>query len=118
MARVLLGVLLASAAVASGLVFPGPSRLPTRLHGERVQVKFRIYPDGRVEETVLGVKGMDCQKVTEELNAKLGTVISTTPTEEMFQEKVVDTNTVKEAASTGSEETASQSPYQTKFSEW
>ena len=37
-----------------------------------MRVKFRIYPDGRVEETVSGIRGSDCTKVTEELNEKLG----------------------------------------------
>ena len=73
--------------------FGGPRRAAlkrrrTALHGETVRVKFRIYPDGRVEETVSGIRGSDCTKVTEELNEKLGKVTQTKPTEEMFQEKV------------------------------
>ena len=44
------------------------------LYGETVRVKFRIHPDGRIEETVTGVKGSDCVKITEELNEKLGEV--------------------------------------------
>ena len=63
-------------------------RRRTALNGETVRVKFRIYPDGRVEETVSGIRGSDCTKVTEELNEKLGKVTQTKPTEEMFQEKV------------------------------
>ena len=47
-----------------------------------MRVKFRIYPDGRVEETVSGIRGSDCTKVTEELNEKLGKVTQTKPTEE------------------------------------
>ena len=58
------------------------------MYKRQVRVKFRIYPDGRVEETVSGIRGSDCTKVTEELNEKLGKVTQTKPTEEMFQEKV------------------------------
>lgn len=74
----------------------------TRRYGEVIQVKFRIHADGRVEETVTGVKGTDCQKVTEDLNEKLGSVISTQPTEEMFEQKVAVADNV----------------YETQFSEW
>ena len=89
MAKTLALALLAATAAAFG----GPRRAAlkrrrTALHGETVRVKFRIYPDGRVEETVSGIRGSDCTKVTEELNEKLGKVTQTKPTEEMFQEKV------------------------------
>jgi hypothetical protein len=43
---------------------------------------------GRVEEKVLGVKGSDCTKITEAINAQLGKVVSTTPTEEMFEQSL------------------------------
>ena len=52
------------------------------------RIEFKIFPDGRIEETVIGVKGTDCQKVTEDLNASLGKVVSTQPTEEMFEQKI------------------------------
>ena len=89
MARKLALALLCGTATAFG----GPRRAArprrrTALNGETVRVKFRIYPDGRVEETVSGIRGSDCTKVTEELNEKLGKVTQTKPTEEMFQEKV------------------------------
>ena len=89
MARTLALALLCGTAAAFG----GPRRAArprrrTALNGETVRVKFRIYPDGRVEETVSGIRGSDCTKVTEELNEKLGKVTQTKPTEEMFQEKV------------------------------
>jgi len=64
------------------------------LYGETVRVKFRIHPDGRIEETVMGVKGTDCTKITEELNEKLGKVLDMKPTEEMYEEKVKVENTV------------------------
>lgn len=56
--------------------------------GRLEQIEFKIYPDGRVEETVRGIKGGDCHKVTEDINAALGVVISSTPTEEMFEEEI------------------------------
>lgn len=92
------------------------------------RIEFTIYPDGRVEELVVGVKGENCHKVnnfkiivttilprfllplqidflvifcvsfqspsqlTRELNEKLGTVIDSNPTEEMFEQEAVLTN--------------------------
>mmetsp|Transcript_13764 Transcript_13764/g.41080 ORF Transcript_13764/g.41080 Transcript_13764/m.41080 type:complete len:112 (-) Transcript_13764:10-345(-) len=108
---------LARAAVAALICAAGafhpPRAQPTRtlrLHaggsGQTVRVKFRIHPDGRIEETVSGIKGSDCTKVTEELNEKLGQVIATKPTEEMYQQKVEV------------EETATESVYDQNFSEW
>ena len=44
---------------------------------------------GRVEEVVTGIKGVNCNKVTEEINNALGKVVSTKPTEEMFEQEVV-----------------------------
>jgi hypothetical protein len=52
------------------------------------QIEFKIYPDGRVEETVRGVKGNNCHKVTEKINEMLGEVVATRPTEEMFEQEV------------------------------
>eukprot|EP00538_Stauroneis_constricta_P014188 CAMPEP_0119560804 /NCGR_PEP_ID=MMETSP1352-20130426/15912_1 /TAXON_ID=265584 /ORGANISM="Stauroneis constricta, Strain CCMP1120" /LENGTH=123 /DNA_ID=CAMNT_0007608861 /DNA_START=51 /DNA_END=422 /DNA_ORIENTATION=- len=60
------------------------------------QIEFKIYPDGRVEEIVRGVKGGDCQKITESLNKMLGEVISSEPTEEMFEQKLVVDQTLTE----------------------
>ena len=85
------GKLVLALLCGTAAAFGGPHRTirpRTALHGETVRVKFRIYPDGRVEETVSGIRGSDCTKVTEELNEKLGKVTQTKPTEEMFQEKV------------------------------
>ena len=65
------------------------------------QIEFKIYPDGRVEETVRGVKGESCHKVTEKINEALGTVVSTRPTEEMFEQEIEVENTLynKESSS-------------------
>lgn len=69
------------------------------------RIEYKIYPDGRVEQKVIGVKGSDCVKLTEELNAALGEVVSSTPTEEMFEQKVeLDqtlTNTQSDTSSSG-----------------
>jgi Protein of unknown function (DUF2997) len=39
------------------------------------QIEFKIYPDGRVEEKVRGIKGGNCHKVTEKINEQLGKVV-------------------------------------------
>jgi hypothetical protein len=52
------------------------------------RIEFKIYPDGRVEEKVIGIKGENCQKVTEKINKVLGEVIQSEPTEEMFEQEV------------------------------
>ena len=56
--------------------------------GSIEQIEFKIHPDGRVEETVRGVKGNNCHKVTEAINEKLGEVVASSPTEEMFESEV------------------------------
>ena len=67
---------------------------------------LKIHKDGRIEETVSGIKGSDCTKITGELNEKLGEVIKTEATEEMFEQKVEV------------EETNTATVYDQKFSEW
>lgn len=63
-------------------------------HGNMEQIEFKIFPDGRIEESVRGIKGGECHKVTDEINAHLGKVVATTPTEEMFEEKILIEETV------------------------
>jgi Protein of unknown function (DUF2997) len=58
------------------------------------QIEFKIHADGRVEETVRGVKGGNCHKVTEKINECLGQVVATSPTEEMFEQEVVVSETL------------------------
>jgi hypothetical protein len=53
------------------------------------EIEFRIYPDGRVTEVVRGVKGNNCQSVTEAINKQLGNVVASQPTEEFFEEEVL-----------------------------
>ena len=47
-------------------------------------VRFRIRPDGRVEERVEGVTGDSCLQLTDRLEAALGTVERREPTSEAF----------------------------------
>ena len=47
-------------------------------------VRFRIRPDGRVEERVEGVTGDACLQLTERLESALGTVERRQPTSEAF----------------------------------
>jgi hypothetical protein len=60
------------------------------------QVEYKIFADGRVEETVRGIKGNNCHKVTDQISAKLGEVVATSPTEEMYEQEVVLEQTVKQ----------------------
>ena len=48
-------------------------------------IRFRIRPDGRVEELVEGVQGQACQQLTERIEARLGTVQQRQPTAAAFQ---------------------------------
>merc|ERR1712127_392950 len=56
---------------------------------EMQELEFIIYPDGRVEERVLGVKGADCQKLTLKIEQELGEVYHTEAATEMFEQPVV-----------------------------
>lgn len=60
------------------------------------EIEFRIYPDGRVTEIVRGVKGKNCQSVTEAINKQLGNVVASSPTEEMFEEEVMVKSTLEQ----------------------
>jgi hypothetical protein len=48
-------------------------------------IRFRIRPDGRVEELVEGVVGTACEQLTERLEARLGPVQQRRHTAEAFQ---------------------------------
>ena len=48
-------------------------------------IRFRIRPDGRVEELVEGVAGDGCQQLTARIEAKLGSVQQRQPTSEAYQ---------------------------------
>ena len=47
-------------------------------------IRFTIRPDGRVEERVEGVAGEGCQRLTEQVEAALGTVERQESTSEAF----------------------------------
>jgi len=73
----------------------------TRLHmsdgasGGIERLEFKIHADGRIEETVKGIRGDNCQKITEDINAELGEVVSSRPTEEMYEQELRIGNTVE-----------------------
>jgi hypothetical protein len=48
-------------------------------------IRFRIRPDGRVEESVEGVEGQGCQQLTERIESRLGTVQQRQATSDAFQ---------------------------------
>jgi hypothetical protein len=48
-------------------------------------IRFRIRPDGRVQELVEGVQGVGCEQLTERIEARLGTVQQRRSTSEAFQ---------------------------------
>ena len=48
-------------------------------------IRYRIRPDGRVEETVEGLAGAACERLTEPIEARLGTVQPSQPHAEAFQ---------------------------------
>lgn len=62
------------------------------------EIEFKIYPDGRIEETVRGVKGENCHEVTEAINSMLGKTTASKPTEEMYETEIEITNTVQQKA--------------------
>ncbi len=48
-------------------------------------IRFRIRPDGRVEELVEGVQGQGCEQLTERIEARLGSVQQRSSTAEAYQ---------------------------------
>lgn len=47
-------------------------------------IRFRIRPDGRVEELVEGVVGNGCEQLTERIEARLGSVQQRQATSEAY----------------------------------
>lgn len=47
-------------------------------------IRYRIRPDGRVEQLVEGVRGPACETLTERIESRLGTVRSRVPTSEAY----------------------------------
>ena len=73
------------------------TRTESRLKMGIETIEYTIYPDGRVEERVRGVKGDNCHKITDEINQHLGEVVSTRPTEEMYEQEIKVEQTVTES---------------------
>jgi hypothetical protein len=48
-------------------------------------IRFRIRPDGRVEELVEGIAGNGCEQLTERIEARLGSVQQRQATSEAYQ---------------------------------
>ena len=48
-------------------------------------IRFRIRPDGRVEELVEGITGNGCEQLTERIEARLGSVQQRQATSEAYQ---------------------------------
>lgn len=73
--------------------------------GERT-IRFRIRPDGRVEETVEGAAGPLCQQLTERIESRLGVVQQRRQTSEAFLQpssvSQVQTNAQVQTVATGS----------------
>eukprot|EP00559_Dactyliosolen_fragilissimus_P008713 CAMPEP_0184854972 /NCGR_PEP_ID=MMETSP0580-20130426/331_1 /TAXON_ID=1118495 /ORGANISM="Dactyliosolen fragilissimus" /LENGTH=153 /DNA_ID=CAMNT_0027349365 /DNA_START=58 /DNA_END=519 /DNA_ORIENTATION=+ len=99
----------ASAAASAHTPIPSSYRRSTNTpnsssslrNGNMEEIEFRIYPDGRIEEKVRGVKGGNCHKVTEEINKNLGKVVDTKPTEEMYEQELVIDQIVEVKAEEG-----------------
>ena len=65
--------------------------------GNIERIEFKIFPDGRVEETVRGVKGGNCHKVTDKINEQLGKVLDSAPTEEMYEQDLTIDQTLTQS---------------------
>jgi hypothetical protein len=61
-------------------------------------IRFRIRPDGRVEELVEGVQGSACEQLTEGIETRLGCVQQRRPTAEAFQQPVLQTGSELQSA--------------------
>eukprot|EP00814_Leptocylindrus_danicus_P020859 CAMPEP_0116007266 /NCGR_PEP_ID=MMETSP0321-20121206/2200_1 /TAXON_ID=163516 /ORGANISM="Leptocylindrus danicus var. danicus, Strain B650" /LENGTH=145 /DNA_ID=CAMNT_0003475935 /DNA_START=29 /DNA_END=469 /DNA_ORIENTATION=+ len=57
--------------------------------GQLVEVRWEIFPDGRVTNLVKGVKGAKCHEETAAIEKALGVVTHTEPTEEMYENEIV-----------------------------
>lgn len=60
--------------------------------GQMEEIEFIVHSDGRVEETVRGVKGRACNELTDAVNEKLGVVMHTEETQEAFEQQTVVVN--------------------------
>jgi hypothetical protein len=58
---------------------------PTSRQLNQQTIRFRIRPDGRVEETVEGVPGAACTSLSEHIESRVGSVQRRVPTAEAYQ---------------------------------
>lgn len=56
--------------------------------GQLVEVRWEIFPDGRVTNLVKGIKGAKCHEETVMIEKALGVVTNTAPTEEMYENEI------------------------------
>lgn len=95
--RILSALSLALAVQAFPTPLPTSRTSNTRLFEGTIEtLEFKIFPDGRVQEVVRGVKGSNCHKVTEKINESLGKVIDSAPTEELYEQEIVVEQTLTE----------------------
>ncbi|NDC34878.1 MAG: DUF2997 domain-containing protein [Synechococcaceae bacterium WB9_2_112] len=57
---------------------------PTSRQLNQQTIRFRIRPDGRVEETVEGVAGAACESLSERIESRVGSVQRRVPTSEAY----------------------------------
>ena len=66
-------------------------------------IRFRIRPDGRVEEHVEGMQGQACEALTERIEARLGRVSQRRSTAEAFltqPQPLAETQTLQQGSGT------------------
>ncbi len=63
-------------------------------------IRFRIRPDGRVEELVEGIAGSGCEELTERIEARLGVVQQRRATAEAYQAQALASGQSVTAAQT------------------
>ena len=52
------------------------------------KIKFRILQDGTVEESIEGLKGSSCEKLTQELEKKLGNLHHRLHTSDYYKQEI------------------------------
>ncbi|MGB7564440.1 MAG: DUF2997 domain-containing protein [Prochlorococcaceae cyanobacterium] len=63
-------------------------------------IRFRIRPDGRVEELVQGVRGDGCEQLTERIEARLGTVQQRRSTSDAYLAQTMPVEAVQATSAT------------------
>jgi hypothetical protein len=51
---------------------------------DQLTIRYRIRPDGRVDELVEGLQGLACEQLTERIEARLGVLQQRQATAEAF----------------------------------